>query len=237
MIFFFSSRRRHTRWPRDWSSDVCSSDLHPLPDPGLVDTFADRGDGSDDVGSLDPREGQGGASSPPGGDFSGVGVAAVGAFAHPHVGVVHPAGVDVDQHLPRCRVRCGHVLGVVQLVQAAVAHQLHGAHGGWNRHRGLSSPRNTRTRDAADEDRLACRSVMRLWGPPPAGRRPVDSGWEHECDTLAWALRRMLTKGSGGPALIAEDRKSTRLNSSHVAISYAVFCLKKKKQSELRRED
>src|SRR5207253_8125268 len=25
------SRRRHTRWPRDWSSDVCSSDLvHPL---------------------------------------------------------------------------------------------------------------------------------------------------------------------------------------------------------------
>src|SRR5690625_5875433 len=27
-----------------------------------------------------------------------------------------------------------------------------------------------------------------------------------------------------------EDRKSTRLNSSHVAISYAVFCLKKKKQ-------
>src|SRR5690625_7235603 len=27
MMFFFSSRRRHTRWPRDWSSDVCSSDL------------------------------------------------------------------------------------------------------------------------------------------------------------------------------------------------------------------
>src|SRR5690625_5333612 len=28
----------------------------------------------------------------------------------------------------------------------------------------------------------------------------------------------------------SQDRKSTRLNSSHVAISYAVFCLKKKKQ-------
>src|SRR5215510_10267842 len=27
IFFFFSSRRRHTRWPRDWSSDVCSSDL------------------------------------------------------------------------------------------------------------------------------------------------------------------------------------------------------------------
>src|SRR6266702_7915074 len=27
IFFFFSSSRRHTRWPRDWSSDVCSSDL------------------------------------------------------------------------------------------------------------------------------------------------------------------------------------------------------------------
>src|SRR5437870_8953672 len=41
----------------------------------------------------------------------------------------------------------------------------------------------------------------------------------------------------------SRDRKSTRLNSSHVAISYAVFCLKKKKQhmttqafSKLRRK-
>src|SRR5438067_6522812 len=29
-FFFFSSRRRHTRSKRDWSSDVCSSDLLPL---------------------------------------------------------------------------------------------------------------------------------------------------------------------------------------------------------------
>src|SRR5699024_8932825 len=28
-VFFFSSRRRHTRSKRDWSSDVCSSDLFP----------------------------------------------------------------------------------------------------------------------------------------------------------------------------------------------------------------
>src|SRR5438309_6098445 len=30
--FFFSSRRRHTSWNCDWSSDVCSSDLGPRPD-------------------------------------------------------------------------------------------------------------------------------------------------------------------------------------------------------------
>src|SRR5260370_42386630 len=30
VFFFFSSRRRHTRFKCDWSSDVCSSDLSPL---------------------------------------------------------------------------------------------------------------------------------------------------------------------------------------------------------------
>src|SRR5436305_7334198 len=34
--------------------------------------------------------------------------------------------------------------------------------------------------------------------------------------------------------VLAQDRKSTRLNSSHVRISYAVFCLKKKKQINSR---
>src|SRR2546422_7670931 len=33
-----------------------------------------------------------------------------------------------------------------------------------------------------------------------------------------------------------EDRKSTRLNSSHGYISYAVFCLKKKKKKNVRRD-
>src|SRR5690606_4200861 len=33
--FFFSSRRRHTRFSRDWSSDVCSSDLYPLRGRGV----------------------------------------------------------------------------------------------------------------------------------------------------------------------------------------------------------
>src|SRR5437660_3099247 len=37
------------------------------------------------------------------------------------------------------------------------------------------------------------------------------------------------TRDRRGAARTGRDRKSTRLNSSHVAISYAVFCLKKKK--------
>src|SRR5260370_30037380 len=39
MFFFFSSRRRHTRFKCDWSSDVCSSDLYDPERPGT--TFAE----------------------------------------------------------------------------------------------------------------------------------------------------------------------------------------------------
>src|SRR5690242_21321259 len=38
-------------------------------------------------------------------------------------------------------------------------------------------------------------------------------------------------RGHAATALPSVDRKSTRLNSSHMSISYAVFCLKKKKQN------
>src|SRR5690625_5863600 len=43
-----------------------------------------------------------------------------------------------------------------------------------------------------------------------------------------------LTAPNVKAAELEEDRKSTRLNSSHVAISYAVFCLKKKKRHKAR---
>src|SRR5690625_5646711 len=57
---------------------------------------------------------------------------------------------------------------------------------------------------------------------------------------------RMITSGAGTEVptaddiaaeveeYLAGDRKSTRLNSSHVAISYAVFCLKKKKKARIK---
>src|SRR5699024_11275206 len=40
--FFFSSRRRHTRSKRDWSSDVCSSDLRRLTRPGRLPSWSVR---------------------------------------------------------------------------------------------------------------------------------------------------------------------------------------------------
>src|SRR5437867_9504866 len=54
-------------------------------------------------------------------------------------------------------------------------------------------------------------------------------------DGLAKAARNSLTivdTSTSEPATTTKDRKSTRLNSSHRTISYAVFCLKKKTKNE-----
>src|SRR5438874_9144703 len=55
-----------------------------------------------------------------------------------------------------------------------------------------------------------------------------DAGPEQAVRALAAA--RVRTRGLERGEQIGGDRKSTRLNSSHVEISYAVFCLKKKKR-------
>src|SRR5439155_12836500 len=78
---------------------------------------------------------------------------------------------------------------------------------------------------------LAAWGVMYIDGHflPYYGLYPISKGWH--------GVRQMPMKGSYNflavderfaPWLFLIDRKSTRLNSSHVAISYAVFCLKKK---------
>src|SRR5690606_13418754 len=60
--FFFSSRRRHTRFSRDWSSDVCSSDLNGVYGPGH-NYFVKSKDGTQDWivyhGNNNPGEGCG----------------------------------------------------------------------------------------------------------------------------------------------------------------------------------
>src|SRR5699024_12228689 len=45
---------------------------------------------------------------------------------------------------------------------------------------------------------------------------------------LTWRFKKELAGSGVLGDLMSQDRKSTRLNSSHVSISYAVFCLKKK---------
>src|SRR5690349_22791379 len=57
------------------------------------------------------------------------------------------------------------------------------------------------------------------------GRRRRQLGGDPLQDTEPGGARALL----GEEERVVEDRKSTRLNSSHVDISYALFCLKKKK--------
>src|SRR5690554_7661720 len=71
--------------------------------------------------------------------------------------------------------------------------------------------------------------------PPRSTLFPYTTLFRSGCPgTLAGAIRRARLHGAAAcrhrvaPPLSASDRKSTRLNSSHVRISYAVFCLKKK---------
>src|SRR5690349_24261829 len=69
--------------------------------------------------------------------------------------------------------------------------------------------------------------------PDDAVDRLLDSAALSDCLNdrelaLAHATRGLIALREGNP-----DRKSTRLNSSHVEISYAVFCLKKKNKNNL----
>src|SRR3712207_7604658 len=72
---------------------------------------------------------------------------------------------------------------------------------------------------------------VRQWArehPAGEGSRP----------SLVWIGSPLIAEGmrmedAGRTLLAPEDRKSTRLNSSHANISYAVFCLKKKKTQRI----
>src|SRR2546427_3506945 len=69
--------------------------------------------------------------------------------------------------------------------------------------------------------------------PPPGGERGVDVSQtvQHAVEALAQRHLPWVVRPVGEPnGDRTTDRKSTRLNSSHSQISYAVFCLKKKKQ-------
>src|SRR6266702_4119391 len=77
--------------------------------------------------------------------------------------------------------------------------------------------------------------TARTAGNLPSPRRKCD---HHRSTAIGWAVSNLPPRPANTPGGLprtirlpprARDRKSTRLNSSHVAISYAVFCLKKKK--------
>src|SRR5205814_10151177 len=80
-------------------------------------------------------------------------------------------------------------------------------------------------------------SATRTWkaGLPSAHLASQLSRRSNGSPSTIRSSRQLCTDGKRGrittPRLSSTDRKSTRLNSSHLGISYAVFCLKKKKKN------
>src|SRR2546426_8272727 len=81
---------------------------------------------------------------------------------------------------------------------------------------------------AAENDLIWAEALMRQAAPDPATAATLINYTRVGPDRLG-RPRGGLPPSTG---TLAEDRKSTRLNSSHLVISYAVFCLKKKKTHE-----
>src|SRR5256884_5650795 len=153
-LSFFSSRRRHTRCSREWSSDVCSSDLF-----SLLQFVAGSRAGAELVAGL-------------------IVIATMGYLAK-----------NRATPLWSSLVLTGGVL--------------------------LVSP--------------TAYPWYFTWSIPFLCFYP-SAAWLLMTVTSVLAYTPAITYGAGEP-LRNSDRKSTRLNSSHGYISYAVFCLKKKKQT------
>src|SRR5206468_11235386 len=83
---------------------------------------------------------------------------------------------------------------------------------------------------------LSLHDALPIWGSSSHCHRSADTA---SCRTRragrAHTRRGAPAAAAGGAAPPAADRKSTRLNSSHDQISYAVFCLKKKKTNNSKK--
>src|SRR5690625_6893635 len=82
------------------------------------------------------------------------------------------------------------------------------------------------------ENHVKIDTIGEYKGLPDHTREAINHAKEETKENTGLVLNFALNYGSRNEIieavkLISKDRKSTRLNSSHVAISYAVFCLKK----------
>src|SRR5690349_23790476 len=73
-----------------------------------------------------------------------------------------------------------------------------------------------------------------MWNPPPLDSAATVVPWQEGCDAFAPASTSKPGPTDNQVSSEEADRKSTRLNSSHVEISYAVFCSKKKLPSRVQ---
>src|SRR3712207_4803322 len=167
--FLFSSRRRHTRYWRDWSSDVCSSDLTNI-------SSAVR------TGAM--------------------------AFLRREFKIVIPVAIVLAV-----------IIGFASSFSNGVAFAVGAALSGIA---GLISLRIT-----VNAASRAAHATSKGLGPAFATAFRGGATVGLSVPAMALIAITALYFVYPDPLMIAGDRKSTRLNSSHANISYAVFCLNK----------
>src|SRR3712207_7178513 len=217
IFFFFSSRRRHTRYWRDWSSDVCSSDLHVFP--GHTELLAHL-TGTEEVSMMlnSPR------------------IRVIHVTTH--IGLLD-AVAKIEPGLVERTVRRGHEALVRAGIPAPrIAVCGINPHAGEN---GLFGHGEEEEKIVPAIERLQADGIDAR-GPLPAdtvffvagrgdydlvvamyhdqGHGPVKVLGIEAGVNISVGLPVIRTSVDHGTAL---DRKSTRLNSSHANISYAVF--------------
>src|SRR2546426_7914539 len=246
-FFFFSSRRRHTRLQGDWSSDVCSSDLDLLQARDRLRVIL-VGTQQEQLGLGEDRS-QGVRQVVP---ELPDGVQRVDHLKQRAVEIAKMLIPQVPHRLPQLRLRRGAEdlrggalrLGVRRAEQHPPAPDpVLGA--AYLEANGDELSVESDGGKVVDDrfGRIGCVVACRLSGhaDPRAGLRkdkrrsrlrntappaPPEVG---EVLEVGGGWGRLVPSGATSPTL-PQDRKSTRLNSSHLVISYAVFCLKKKKK-------
>src|SRR5256884_3133415 len=192
-FFFFSSRRRHTRCSRDWSSDVCSSDLieRMVEASGLSKPTILKG--IRELGAKRKLAVEGGRVQKPGGGRKPI--------------------EDRDPHITRLLEQV--------MAESTVGDPMSPLK--WNSKSTYQIQQHLASQGHRISEDTIQRRLRKLDYSLQANRKDKEGKSHADRDRqfryLSETAKRFLR---------LRDRKSTRLNSSHGYISYAVFCLKKK---------
>src|SRR2546422_7216060 len=251
--FFFSSRRRHTRCSRDWSSDVCSSDLNLFwalerMKRGALES---RGVPLDQVRARLLAEAQAirdediAANQALGAHGAALVPANARILTHCNAGALATAGFGTALGV----IRAAHALGRVGRVWVDETRPvMQGSRlTAWECAReGIPHTliadvvaASLMSRGQVDLIECAREGIPHTLIADVVAASLMARG---QVDLIVTGADRIAANGDTANKIgtyslaVLADRKSTRLNSSHGYISYAVFCLKKKKKTPQNSE-